>query len=76
MSRGDYDIRAGLPRILNLFEKHDLPATFMVPAQVVDEHPDACADIAAQGRNGAIAAAGGHDIGYHGYFHESVLDVT
>lgn len=66
MSRGDYDIRAGLPRILDLFDKHQLPATFMVPAQVVDEHPDACRDIASQGR---------HDIGYHGYYHESVLDI-
>ncbi len=64
MSRGDYDIRAGLPRILELFDRHQLPATFMVPAQVVDEHRDACREIAAQGV---------HDIGYHGYYHESVL---
>ena len=64
MSRGDYDIRAGLPRILELFDRHELPATFMVPAQVVDEHRDACKEIAARGV---------HDVGYHGYFHESVL---
>jgi peptidoglycan/xylan/chitin deacetylase (PgdA/CDA1 family) len=66
MSRGDYDIRAGLPRILELLDRHELPATFMVPAQVVDEHPDACREIAARGV---------HDIGYHGYYHESVLDL-
>jgi peptidoglycan/xylan/chitin deacetylase (PgdA/CDA1 family) len=66
MSRGDYDIRAGLPRILDLFDRHELPATFMVPAQVVDEHPDAC---------GEIAARGVHDVGYHGYYHESVLEL-
>jgi hypothetical protein len=46
LSRGDYDIRAGLPRIHALLDKHDIPATFMVPGQVADEHPDACAEIA------------------------------
>ena len=32
LSRGDYDIRAGIPRILALLRKHEIPATFMVPA--------------------------------------------
>jgi peptidoglycan/xylan/chitin deacetylase (PgdA/CDA1 family) len=67
LSRGDYDIRAGLPRIHALLDKHEIPATFMVPAQVADEHPDACAEIAARGR---------HEVGYHGYYHESVLELS
>ena len=67
MSRGDYDIRAGLPRILALLDRHELPATFMVPGQVADDHPAECAEIAARGI---------HDVGYHGYHHESVLDVS
>jgi peptidoglycan-N-acetylglucosamine deacetylase len=66
LSRGDYDVRAGLPRIHALLDKHEIPATFMVPAQVADEHPHACAEIAARER---------HEVGYHGYFHESVLDL-
>ena len=66
LSRGDYDIRAGLPRIHALLDKHDISATFMVPAQVADDHPDACAEIADRGR---------HEIGYHGYYHESVLEL-
>jgi peptidoglycan/xylan/chitin deacetylase (PgdA/CDA1 family) len=66
MSRGDYDVRAALPRIHALFDQHEIPATFMVPAQVVDEHPGACAEIAERGR---------HEVGYHGYHHESVLDL-
>jgi peptidoglycan/xylan/chitin deacetylase (PgdA/CDA1 family) len=65
LSRGDYDLRAGVPRILALLEKHGLPATFMIPGQVVDDHPEACREIAATGA----------EIGYHGYFHESVLDI-
>jgi peptidoglycan-N-acetylglucosamine deacetylase len=66
LSRGDYDIRAGVPRILALLERHGIPATFMIPGQVIDDHPDACRAIAA------------HDVevGYHGYYHESVLDIA
>jgi peptidoglycan/xylan/chitin deacetylase (PgdA/CDA1 family) len=66
LSRGDYDIRAGLPRILDLLDRHELPSTFMVPGQVADEHPDACREIAARGV---------HEVGYHGYYHESVLEL-
>ena len=66
ISRGDYDIRAGLPRILDLLDRRELPATFMVPGQVIDEHPDACAEIKSRGV---------HDVGYHGYYHESVLEI-
>jgi peptidoglycan-N-acetylglucosamine deacetylase len=67
LSRGDYDIRAGLPRILELLDKHEIAATFMVPGQVADDHPRACAEIAERGR---------HEIGYHGYYHESVLEIA
>jgi peptidoglycan-N-acetylglucosamine deacetylase len=66
MSRGDYDVRAALPRIHALFDRHEIPATFMVPGQVVDEHQAACSEIAERGR---------HEAGYHGYHHESVLDL-
>lgn len=66
LSRGDYDIRAGLPRILTLLDEHEIPATFMVPGQVVDDHPAACREIAARGV---------HEIGYHGFHHESVLEI-
>jgi peptidoglycan/xylan/chitin deacetylase (PgdA/CDA1 family) len=66
LSRGDYDVRAALPRIHALLDRHGIPATFMVPAQVAEEHPDACAEIAARRR---------HEVGYHGYYHESVLEL-
>ena len=62
----EVDIRAGLPRILALLDEHEIPATFMVPAQVADEHPGACREIAARGV---------HEFGYHGVHHESVLDI-
>ncbi len=65
LSRGDYDIRAGIPRILKLLDGHGIPATFMVPGQVIDEHPGACNDI----------KRFGGEVGYHGYYHESVLEL-
>jgi len=65
LSRGDYDIRAGIPRILKLLEGHGTPATFMVPGQVIDDHPAACRDI----------KSFGGEVGYHGYYHESVLEL-
>ena len=55
LSRGDYDIRAGIPRILKLLEGHGTPATFMVPGQVIDDHPAACRDI----------KSFGGEVGYH-----------
>jgi peptidoglycan/xylan/chitin deacetylase (PgdA/CDA1 family) len=67
LSRGDYDIRAGLPRILALLDRHELPATFMVPGIVADHHEPACREIAERGV---------HDVGYHGYDHESVLEIA
>ena len=39
LSRGDYDIRAGIPRIHALLDKHEIPATFMVPGQVDRRSP-------------------------------------
>ena len=51
LSRGDYDIRAGIPRILDLMHRHEIPATFMVPGQVMDDHPDTCREIAEHNKN-------------------------
>lgn len=67
MSRGDFDIRAGLPRIHALLDGHELPATFMVPSQVAEQHAEACVEIAERGR---------HEVGYHGVDHESVLELS
>jgi peptidoglycan/xylan/chitin deacetylase (PgdA/CDA1 family) len=65
LSRGDYDIRAGIPRITDLLGKHGIPSTFMIPGQVIDDHPDTCRALAERGV----------EVGYHGYHHESVLEI-
>lgn len=55
-----------MPRILKLLEKYDLPATFFIPGDTCDRHPDVVK---------AIAAAG-HEIGHHGYLHEAPTGLT
>lgn len=60
ISRGTYGAREGIPRILRLLKKYDLPATFFIPGYTAEQHPEEVR---------AIARAG-HEIGHHGYLHE------
>ena len=60
LSRGEYGIRVGLPRILELLNKYDITSTFFVPGYVIEKYSDAVEKI--------IQA--GHEIGHHGYQHE------
>jgi peptidoglycan/xylan/chitin deacetylase (PgdA/CDA1 family) len=60
LSRGAYGANEGVPRILRLLDKYHLPATFYIPGDTADRHPE---------ETRAIADAG-HEIGHHGYLHE------
>ncbi len=64
VSRGAYGARVGLPRILEMLDRLEIPATFFVPGYVAEKHPD---------RVGQILERG-HEIGHHGYLHASPLD--
>lgn len=57
---GQYGNRVGVPRILALLEKYDVPSTFYVPAVSALLYPD---------EQRRIVAAG-HEIGIHGWIHE------
>ncbi len=61
ISRGEYGAVDGLPRILRLLDKHQLPASFFIPAVSAAFHPQMVKDILAKGR---------HEIGIHGWIHE------
>jgi peptidoglycan/xylan/chitin deacetylase (PgdA/CDA1 family) len=61
ISRGEYGAVDGLPRILRLLDKHQLPASFFIPAVSAALHPQVITDIQASGR---------HEIGVHGWIHE------
>jgi peptidoglycan-N-acetylglucosamine deacetylase len=60
MSWGQYGARRGVPRILAILKRHDVPATFFVPAVAALLHPDE--------QRRVIDA--GHEIGLHGWIHE------
>ncbi|MCU5771623.1 polysaccharide deacetylase [Erwiniaceae bacterium BAC15a-03b] len=58
---GGYGPFRALGRILDLLEQYQLPATFFIPAWVVEQWPQQCAAIVEKG----------HEVAYHGYRHES-----
>lgn len=66
LSRGAYGPVQGVPRILNMLDSFGLKATFFVPGVVADKYPDVVKEIAARG----------HEIGFHGYFHEEFSTTT
>ena len=61
ISRGEYGAVDGLPRILRLMDKHQIPASFFIPAVSAALHPQMIKDIVSKGR---------HEIGVHGWIHE------
>lgn len=66
MSHQAYGPTVGVPRILSILERHDVRGTFFVPGFTADRYPETVR---------AIAEAG-HEIGHHGYLHESVSTLT
>jgi peptidoglycan-N-acetylglucosamine deacetylase len=60
LSRGAYGATEGVPRILALLRKYHLPATFFIPGDTADRHPEVTKTI----------VDAGHEIGHHGYLHE------
>lgn len=58
----EFGIHVGLPRLLDLFARYDLRATFAVPAVVAETYPDRIREIAARG----------HEVAAHGLRHEDV----
>jgi len=59
LSDARFGIVRGLPRILALLRELQISATFYVPGDTAERHPDAIR---------AVADAG-HEIGHHGYLH-------
>jgi len=66
LSQGQYGNRVGVPRILDLLERHAVPASFYVPAVIALLYPE---------EQRRVVAAG-HEIGIHGWIHErnSILE--
>lgn len=67
LSGGEYGATAGLPRILALLEQQQIPASFYIPAMSAILHPQMIQDIMRSGR---------HEIGVHGWVHESYPQIN
>src|SRR5579864_2861649 len=65
MSQCSYGPRIGVPRLLGLLAHLETSATFFIPGYIVEEHP----------RMVEAIAAGGHEIGLHGYLHEKLTSL-
>jgi peptidoglycan/xylan/chitin deacetylase (PgdA/CDA1 family) len=65
LSQMQYGARVGLDRVLALLDKHQIPATFFIPAVSLRITPEMATKIKASGR---------HEFGIHGWIHE--MNVT
>ena len=61
ISRGQYGAIDGLPRILRLLDKENVPASFFIPAVSAALNPEMVPSILSRKR---------HEIGVHGWIHE------
>jgi peptidoglycan-N-acetylglucosamine deacetylase len=65
LSRGEFGAVA-VPRLLHLLARRGIQATFFVPGHTAETYPDVCRQIVAEG----------HELGLHGYLHETVSSLT
>jgi peptidoglycan/xylan/chitin deacetylase (PgdA/CDA1 family) len=66
LSEGEYGGIDGLPRVLDLLDRHNVPATFYVPAVSDILQPTILKSIMAKPR---------HEIGAHGWIHEDLAQL-
>ncbi len=66
MSHQSYGPLVGVPRILDILDRHGVEATFFVPGYTAERYPGVVRDI----------AAAGHEIAHHGYLHETLEGVS
>ena len=67
LSAGDYGAQSGIPRILAMLDRHQIPATFFMTGVDAMLHPEMVA---------AIQKSGRHEIGVHGWIHETPTRVS
>ncbi|WBP93582.1 polysaccharide deacetylase [Mycolicibacterium neoaurum] len=66
MSHQAYGPLVGIPRILDLLDRHQIRSTFFVPGHTAHRYPEAVRSI----------VAAGHEIAHHGYLHEQPTALT
>ena len=66
MAFGSYGANQGLDRIIDTLKQHDIPATFFIPAMMLDIHPDTVKK---------IQRLNHYEVGVHGWIHERNVDL-
>ena len=66
LSQGEYGALEGLPRVLAMLDRQQVPASFYIPAGSAILHPDMIP---------AIKKANRHEIGVHGWMHENLPSI-
>ena len=66
ISRGVFAARVGVPRMLKLFAKYNVKASWFTPGHTIETFQDEMKEV----------AESGHEIGLHGYSHENPLAMT
>jgi peptidoglycan/xylan/chitin deacetylase (PgdA/CDA1 family) len=61
LSQGQYGARRALPRVVDLLDRNQIPASFFIPAVSLLLNPE---------QVGVIQAAGHHEFAVHGWIHE------
>ncbi|KAH8664602.1 polysaccharide deacetylase [Xylariales sp. PMI_506] len=66
ISRGLWAGTIGTRRMLKLFEKYNIKASWFIPGHSLETFPEEC----------AMVRDAGHEIGLHGYSHENPVDMS
>jgi peptidoglycan-N-acetylglucosamine deacetylase len=66
LSQGEFGPRVGVPRILELLRREEIPATWFAPGHTLVTFPDTI---------GAILD-GGHELACHGWYHEDFSELS
>jgi peptidoglycan/xylan/chitin deacetylase (PgdA/CDA1 family) len=61
-----YGLRAGLRHLLQILARHEVRATFFVPALIAERQPALLPDL----------VAAGHEVGLHGFAHEATREIS
>lgn len=66
ISRGLFAGEVGVPRLLDLFDKYGITATFFIPGHSIETFP----------KEMEMVVQAGHEVGAHGYSHENPLEMS
>lgn len=66
IQRGVWAGQVGVPRLLKLFERRNIKASWFIPGHSIETFPDEC----------KMIVDAGHEVGAHGYSHENPVAMT